>query len=233
MAKKIAKYTLPRKEDALDTLANKILTYATPHIEGPGADWTDLPAMSWAAFKEAHAAWVPAYAVCKGAHLPKDTEAKNLAESTLRASISDLLERGLLIAPRTSEDVVAMGFRLINKNRTAVTVVNDAVDIDRIVNGAIPGSHTHIIHYHIEGKPHRSKAPYHTAVFQIYIKGADDPEPILNSERGWSKDYLSMAEPFEIRHEPVDVGKTAYYRASWEASGGIKGPWAMASAEVP
>jgi hypothetical protein len=70
-------------------------------------------------------------------------------------------------------------------------------------------------------------------VFQVYIKGKDDPEPILNSERGWSKDYVSMTEPFEIRHEPDDIGKIAYYRAHWETTGGTKGPWSMASAEVP
>jgi hypothetical protein len=233
MAKKIAKYTLPKTEEALDTLANSVLTYVTPHIEGANADWTDIPAASWVAFKAAHAAWVPAYAACKGAHLPKDTEAKNLAEKALRAALTDLLDRGLLLPPRTSEDAVAMGFHLIDDTRTPITEVNDAVDIDRIVNGAIPGSHTHILHYHIEGSPHRAKAPYHLAVFQVYIRGAGDPEPILNSERGWSKDYISMTEPFEMRHEPGDVGKTAYYRAHWETSGGVKGPWAMASAEVP
>jgi hypothetical protein len=233
MAKKIAKYTLPKSEEALDTLANSVLTYATPHIEGAEADWADIPAASWTAFKEATAAWTPAYAACKGAHLPKDTEVKNLAKAALRTVLSDLLERGLLIDPRTSEDAVAMGFHLIDDTRTSVTTVNDAVDIDSIANGAIPGSHTHIVRYHIEGSPHRAKAPYHLAVFQVYIRGADDPEPILNSERGWSKDYISMTEPFEIRHKPGDMGKTAYYRAHWETAGGVKGPWSMASAEVP
>jgi hypothetical protein len=73
MAKKFAKYTLPRKDEDLDTLANSVLTYAAPRIEGSGADWTDVPAVSWTAFKAAQAAWVPAYAACKGAHLPHDT----------------------------------------------------------------------------------------------------------------------------------------------------------------
>jgi hypothetical protein len=70
-------------------------------------------------------------------------------------------------------------------------------------------------------------------VFQVYIKGADDPEPILNSEQGWSKDYLSMTEPFEMRHESGDVGKIAYNCAHWETSGEVKGPWTMARVEVP
>jgi hypothetical protein len=258
MAKKIAKYTLPRSEEALDTLANSVLTYASPHLDpstlstGSGqADsgtktdgdrgsvaavaepWTDIPPASWQAFKDAHAAWVPAYAACKGAHLPWNTEVKNLAETDLRESLTGLLDRGLLLAPRTAADAVAMGFHLIDDTRTVVTKVNDAVDIDEITNGAIPGSHIHVIGYRIEGRPTRAKAPYHLAIFQVYIQGPGDPPPILNSDRDWSKDYVSMNEPFELRHEPGDVGKTAYYRAQWETDGGIKGPWAMSSAEVP
>jgi hypothetical protein len=232
MTKKIAKYTLPRREAELDTLANKVLTYATPHIEGPNADWTDIPAVSWINFKAAQAAWVPAYAACKGAHLPKDTETKNMAKNALCTTLTELLERGFLLSPRTSEDAVAMGFHLINYKRTPITEVKDMVDIDRIVNGAIPGSHIHTLYYHIEGSQYRAKAPYHLAVFQVYIKGTDDPEPILNSKDSWSKDYISMREPFKIRHKPGDVGKTAYYRAHWESLGGVSGPWSMSSAEV-
>jgi hypothetical protein len=126
-----------------------------------------------------------------------------------------------------------MGFSLIDGTRTSITVVNDAVDIDNISNGPIPGSHVHLVHYHIEGKAHRAKAPYHLAVFQVYLKGAGDAEPILNSERGWSKDYLSKNEPFEMRHEPTDMGKIAYYRAHWETMSGAIGPWSMMGAEVP
>jgi hypothetical protein len=233
MAKKIAKYRLPDSEEALDTLANSVLTYATPHIDGAGADWTDIPTAIWTAFKDAHAVWTPAYAACKGAHLPAATEAKNLAEAALREALTGLLDRGLLLEPRTAADAVAMGFHLIDDTRTVLTAVNDAVDIDSISNGPITGSHTHIIRYHIEGSAHRAKAPYHLAVFQVYIQGPGDPPPILNSERGWSKDYVSMNEPFEIRHEPGDVGKIAHYRALWETDGGVKGPWSMASVEIP
>jgi hypothetical protein len=232
MAKKIAKYTLPKTEEALDTLAHGVLTYAAPHIEGAGADWTDIPANTWTAFKNAFTAWRPAYEACKGAHLPKDTAAKNLAENTLRETLTELLDRGLLLAPRTAEDAVAMGFHLVDHTRTVVTAVSEAVDVDSITNGPITGSHVHILHYHIEGKATRSKAPYHTAIFQVYIRGKDDPEPVMNSERGWSKDYVSMAEPFEMRHEAGDAGKTAYYRALWESDSGIKGPWSMSGAEI-
>jgi hypothetical protein len=59
------KYTLPKAEEALDTLANGVFTYAAPHIDGAEADWTDIPAASWTAFKDAHAAWGPAYAWAK------------------------------------------------------------------------------------------------------------------------------------------------------------------------
>jgi hypothetical protein len=195
--------------------------------------WTDVTLDKWTAFKDALVAWTPAYAACKGAHLPRETEAKNLAKAALCAALTELLERGLLLAPRTETDAVAMGFHLIDGTRTTVTAVNDAVDIDEISNGVIPGSHTHVVRYRVEGRSSRAKAPYHLAVFQVYVRGAGDPEPILNRERGWSKDYISMVEPFELRHEPGDVGKTAYYRAQWETSSGVKGPWAMTSAEVP
>jgi hypothetical protein len=233
MAAKIAKYKLPHSEEALDTLANSVFTYGSPHIEGASADWTDILLTSWTAFKEAVAAWTPAYAACKGAHLPHDTEVKNIAEGALRAALSDLLARGLLIAPRTTADAVAMGFHLVDDSRTTVTEVSDSVDIDDITNGIIPGSHTHVMHYRVAGKSNRAKAPYHLAVIQVFIRGKDDPEPVLNSEEGWGKDYISLSEPFEIRHDPGDVGKTAYYRAHWETDSGVKGPWSMASAEVP
>ena len=56
MSKKVARHTLPKSEAALDTLVNSVLTYAKPHIEGQEADWTDIPAASWTAFKAAQAA---------------------------------------------------------------------------------------------------------------------------------------------------------------------------------
>jgi hypothetical protein len=208
MVKKFAKYELPKSEEALDTLANSVLTYATPHIEetagtgnSPSADWTDVPLDKWTAFKDA----------LRHGHQPMQPA------------------KGLI----SLRDAVAMGFSLLDDTRMSITVVNDAVDIDNISNGPIPGSHVHIIRYYIEGKAHRAKVPYHLAVFQVYLKGAGDAEPILNSERGWSKDYVLMNEPFEIRHEQSDMGKIAYYRAHWETMGGAKGPWSMMSAEVP
>jgi hypothetical protein len=233
MAKKIAKEELPHKEEALDTLAHSVLDYATPHIEGANADWTDIPTEKWTAFKEVVAAWTLAYATCKGAHIPHDTEVKNLAKAALCDALTDLIDHGLLVFPRTEADVVGMGFSLIDHSRTSVVVVNDAVDIDHISTGTIPGSHVHIVQYRIEGKKSRAKTPYHLAVFQVYLKGEGDAEPLLDNERGWSKDYVSMTEPFEMRHDPADRGKIAYYRAQWETTNGVKGPWSMSSAEVP
>jgi hypothetical protein len=231
MAKKIAKYTLPKTEEGLDSVATSVKGYAEVYIEG--GSWSDIPAASWTVFTTAYAAWVPAYKACKVAHLPKVTEAKNLAKAALREALSDLLDRGLLLPPRTVEDAVAMGFELVDDTRTVPTEVHDSVDMDSITNGAIPGSHTHVITYRIEGSPHRAKTPYHLAVFQVYVKDTEDPEPVLNNQQGWSNDYISMTEPFEFRHEARDVGKTAYYRAHWETNGGLKGPWAMADAKVP
>jgi hypothetical protein len=233
MAKKIAKYALPRSEEALDTLTNSVLTYALPHIEGDNIDWIDIPPASWAAFKAAHAVWVSAYAACKGAHLPGDTEAKNVAEKELRDALSNLLNRGLLLEPRTEADAVKMGFHLLAHTYTVVTEVNDAVDIDSITNGPIPGSHVHVVRYRIDGHARRAKSPYHLAIFEVYIQGAGDPPPVLNSEKGWGKSFNCMNEPFELRHESGDQGKVAHYRAAWESKSGVIGPWSMASAEIP
>jgi hypothetical protein len=233
MAKKIAKQELPKTEEGLDSVAVSVIEHASAPIQAEDPKWKDISPVLWTAFLDAHADWTPAYAACKVAHLPKDTEKKNLAEKALRKSLTDLLDRGFLLDPRTAEDAVAMGFELIDPTHTVPTEVTDTVDMDRITNGPIPGSHTHVINYRIDGSTHRAKAPYHMAVFQVYIKNADDPAPSLHNDQGWSKDYVNLTEPFEMVHKDEDANKIAYYRAHWEAHGGLKGKWAMASARIP
>ncbi|MDR0669459.1 MAG: hypothetical protein LBF95_05200 [Treponema sp.] len=233
MPKKIAKYTLPRKDADLDTLANSVRAYCAPHLAGSNPDWPDIPLTSWTAFTTALAVWTPAYEACKVPHLPSQTAAKNLAKQALEDSLTELLLRGLLMPPRTVEDILAMGFHLADTTHTPVEEVKDTVDIDSIANGTVPGTHVHILHYHIQGNPHRSKAPYQMAVFQVYIRGPNDSEPVLESEDPWGADHTSMNEPFEVHHKPEYTGKTAYYRARWQAFGGIQGPWTMAAALIP
>jgi hypothetical protein len=229
MTKKIAKYELPRVEAVLDALARSVLTYVGPHIED--GSWTDIPAASWAAFKAAYAMWAPAYAACKEPHLPTDTEAKNLAEVDLRLALSDLLDRGLLLSPRTADDAVAMGFTLIDDARTGTAVVTDSVDMS-ITNDPQPDSHTHIIHYRKLGAPNRSKAPWHLAVFQTYIQGPGDPEPLADDDSFWSADITNMKSPYTHQHLSTDIGKTCWYRTRWQAKNGNKGPWTMKKAGV-
>jgi hypothetical protein len=233
MSKKIAKYKLPHKEEDLDTLANSVYTYCSPHITGAAPDWPDIPLTVWTAFRTALAAWTPAYEACKVPHLPGQTEAKNLARTALQDALTDLLDRGLLLPPRTAADAVSMGFPLIDDTPTSVEEIRDTVDIDSITNGIIPGSHLHVIHYHILGSAHRAKAPYQMAVFQVHYRNQGEDEPDLNAGHGWGRDHLSMNEPFELHHEPEHAGKTAYYRARWQTHAGLQGPWAMASALVP
>jgi hypothetical protein len=250
--KRITGYKFPDSEEDLDTLANSVLTYAKPHIEGASAPstgsgtgggsvaepveavepWPDISASSWTAFKAAYAAWGPAYAACKGAHPRRDTEAKNKALVALRFTLAGLLERGLLLEPRTAKDAAAMGCHLLDATATVLGVMIDVLIIDSLTNDPIPGSHTHIIRYHIKQNTHSTRVIYYQAVFQVYLQGAGDPPPVLNSERGWSKGYVSLNAPFELRHEPGDVGKTAHYRVRWVTEGGVKGPWSMASAKV-
>jgi hypothetical protein len=125
-----------------------------------------------------------------------------------------------------------MGFHLLDATDTVAGELNDRVVIDSVTNDPIMGSHTHIIRYHIKRKQHRYRVIYYQAVLQVYLQGAGDPPPVLNGERGWSKNYLSENNRFELRHKSGDVGKTAHYRARWETEGGAKGRWSMASAEV-
>ena len=233
MTKKIAKYELPTKEADLDTLAHRVHDYCAPHLAGSNPDWPDIPMTAWTAFTTALAAWTPAYDACKVPHLPSQTAAKNLAKEALHNTLTELLIRGLLMPPRTVEDILAMGFQLADNTHTPVEEITDTVDIDSIANGTVPGTHVHIVHYRIQGSPHRSKAPYQMAIFQVYYRGPDDGEPILESEEPWGPDQTSMTEPFEVHHAPEYMGRTAYYRARWQAYGGVKGPWAMTTAVIP
>jgi hypothetical protein len=276
--KRITGYKLPDSEEDLDTLANRILTYAAPHIEGVSVPstgsgtggalavgvvrqavgelvepstgsgtgggsvaepvevverWTDISASSWTAFKAAYATWTSARAACKGPHPPRDTEVKNRAVVALRFTLSGLLERGLFLKPRTAKDTAAMGFNLIDATNTVAGALNDRVVIESVTNDPIIGNHSHIIRYHTKSDSHYLRLPYYQAVFQVYLQGAGDPPPVLNGNRGWSKDYLSENNRFELRHKSGDVGKIAHYRARWETEGGAKGPWSIiASAKV-
>ena len=233
MPQKIAKYKLPHKEADLDTLVHRVRTYCTPHLVGSNPDWPDIPTAAWTAFTAAVDAWDPAYEACKVPHVPSQTAAKNLAEDTLRDALRNLINRGLLLPPRTLEDVVAMGFQAADIINTPDEEIKDLVDIDLITNGTVPGTHVHIVHYRIAGHPTRAKDHYQLAVFQVYLRGPDDPAPVLESEAPWGPDHLSKNEPFEIHYGPERMGWTAYYRARWQAFSSAQGPWTMSDALIP
>jgi hypothetical protein len=232
MSEKIVKRTLPKTEAALNMRAKSVHDYAEPRVEGVGAIWTDIPLPTWMSFKTAFAIWTLIYEKCQKPHLPGDTEAKHSAETELRRTFTELMDRGLLLAPRTSEDLVSMGFEFVDDTRTVITEVTDTVNFGNILNGPVAGSHVHIVPYNITGKKSRAKAPYHLAVFQMYIQGPDDPPPILEEDKWWGKDILSKNEPFEHHHKAEDVGKIAHYRARWETANTVVGPWTMTNAQV-
>jgi hypothetical protein len=234
MAKKLAKYEIPKSDKAVDRLAKSVLAYAGPRIEGINGgtpQWPDIPIASWMTFKSTQEVWVVAYAACDVPHLPSVTEAKNLAKAELRLALSDLLERGLLVYPRTTDDVLAMGFSLVDDTPTSVTMVTDAVDMT-ISNDPLPDSYRQIIHYKILGAASRSKEPYLLAVFQIYIQGPGDPPPRIDDDSVWSNDIINMKSPYTHQHLSTDVGKTCWFRARWQAKGGKRGPWTMRRAGI-
>ena len=81
--------------------------------------------------------------------------------------------------------------------------------------------------------PPRAKGHYQLAVFQVYLRGADDPEPVLESDEPWGPDQLNKNEPFEVHYGPEHSGKTAYYRARWQAFSSAQGDWTSSNALIP
>jgi hypothetical protein len=233
MAKKIAKYEIPRKDESLDRLSSKMLAHGSLNIDGPDPMWTDIPAILWGKFKAAQEKWAMAYAKCKGEHLPSDTAAKNTAKAELLVTLENLIAHGFLLPPRTAADIVALGFSLIDDSNTPTTEINDTVDIDEITNGPTPGTHVHVVKYRIAGSPSRAKEPYQMAVFRVCVRDKALPPPSVDGDEGWGNDITSMKSPLKRRYDDADDGKIAYYRAHWEAKGGLKGNWAMASAMIP
>jgi hypothetical protein len=230
MTKKFAKTEIPRTEEALDTLANSVLTYAAPHIEGSGGtviDWNDIPAASWDAFKAALAAWEPLYAKCKAKHLPQDTELKNMAKDKLRAALQDLIARGLLADPRTPADAVAMGFELIDTTRSPKPTPTDHVEFEFALD---PESHTVRMPYHIEGHKGHGKGAYHGVEVRFWVRPLDAAAPETADTEGWRSE-VDTATPWAHTFAAAEIGQRLYVAMRWEnqSSGkdqsAGKGPW--------
>ena len=230
MINKFAKTGLPKTEAALDTLANSILAYAAPHIEGSGgtaSDWTDIPATSWGAFKAALVKWTPLYAKCKAAHLPQDTEEKNLAKDTLRAALQDLIVRGLLASPRTPVDAVAMGFELLDTARSPRPTPTDHVAFEFAID---PESHTVRISYRREGSKGYGKGTYHGVEVRFWVRPLDAAAPETADADGWRSE-VDTATPWAHTFAASEIGQRLYVAMRWEnessgkdqATG--KGPW--------
>ncbi|MDR1325867.1 MAG: hypothetical protein LBK00_07525 [Treponema sp.] len=230
MTNKFAKTGLPGTEEALDTLANSVLTYATPRIEGGGGtagDWTDIPAASWGAFKTALAEWTPLYAKCKAAHLPQDTELKNTAKDKLRAAVGDLIAHGLLANPRTAADALAMGFELLDHAHSPKPTPTDHVEFEFALD---PESHTVRIAYHIEGRKGSGKGSYHGVEVRFWVRPLDAAAPETAADDGWRSE-VDTATPWARTFAASEIGQRLYVAMRWEnqssgkdqAAG--KGPW--------
>jgi hypothetical protein len=132
----------------------------------------------------------------------------------------------------TVADKLALGIGPGDETDTPQGQVTDTVDMT-ITNDAAADSHTHIIHYKKLGANNNAKAPWHLAVFQTYVQGPGDPEPLIDDDALWSRDIINMSSPFTHQYRSADAGKTAWYRAHWEAESSDKGQWSMSRAMIP
>ena len=239
MNNKIAKTGLPRTEEALDTLANSVLTYAGPHIEGSGGqagDWNDISVPAWNAFKAAIAEWTLLYAKCKAAHLPQDTELKNEAKDRLTAALQDLIAHGLLVSPRTPADALGMGFQLLDHTHSPKPTPVDHVEGEFALD---PESHTVRIAYHIEGSKSHGKRGYHGVEVRFWVRPLDAAAPQTADAEGWRSE-VDTATPWARTFSASEIGQRLYVAMRWEnessgkdqAAG--KGPWnAIRSVIIP
>ena len=230
MISKFAKTGLPKREEALDTLVNSVLSYAGPHIEGSGGtagDWNDIPAALWGVFKTALAEWTPLYAKCKAAHLPQDTELKNTAKNNLCAALRDLIAHGLLANPRTPADALAMGFELLDHTHSPRPTPTDHVEFEFALD---PESHTARVAYHIAGRKGYGKGTYHGVEVRFWVRPLDAPAPETADAEGWRSE-VDTATPWARTFAASEIGQRLYVAMRWEnqssgkdqAAG--KGPW--------
>jgi hypothetical protein len=129
-------------------------------------------------------------------------------------------------------DKFVMGIGPVDETDTPQGSVGDGVEMT-VTNGLLVDSHIQYIHYKRQGAANRAKAPWHLAVFQMYVQGPGDPAPLVNNDALWSRDIINLASPFVVQHGDADAGKTCWYRAHWEALDGKKGPWSMVRAMIP
>jgi hypothetical protein len=225
----------PTTFDGVDDFVGNIVTYVTEKVtaaSGGTAEWTHIPAEETQTLTELYDDFHSKHVVCKGDPTSADRLARKEAADTLEKFTRYFVKRYLSFDPVTNVDREKMHLPLLNQKSTPQGTVNEAVEIT-ITNDPMADSHRHILHYKREGASNKAKAPWHLAVFQIYIQGPDDPAPMIDSERFWSKDFINMDSPYTHQHVSTDVGKICWYRAHWEASSSAKGPLSMARAQIP
>jgi hypothetical protein len=231
----MAKDIYPTTVDGVDDFVGNIVTYVTEKVtaaSGGTAEWTHIPAAETQTLTELYDDYHRKHMVCKGDPTSSDRLARKEAGDKLEKFTRYYIKRYLSFPPVTDVDREKMHLHLLNTKPTPQGPVNEGVEIT-ITNDPMADSHRHILYYKREGASNKAKAPWHLAVFQIYIQGPDDPAPMIDSERFWSKDFINMDSPYTHQHTTPDVGKTCWYRAHWEATNGAKGPLSMARAQIP
>jgi hypothetical protein len=134
--------------------------------------------------------------------------------------------------PLDDADFAALGLPVPDPTNTAGGEIIDTIDMS-FKNDPRPDSHTQYVYFKILGADNRSKYPYHMAVFQRYIQGPGDPEPIADKDALWTRDIIVMSSPYVSTFDSADAGKICWYRSRWEAFSGKQGKWSMIRAMIP
>jgi hypothetical protein len=151
---------------------------------------------------------------------------------TLAVHMRYIKRRYFTKPPLKEADFASLGFKVQGTTRTSGGEILDTVEMS-FLNDPRPDTHTQYAHYKKLGFLSKSKAPYHKAVFQIYIQGPGDPPPRMDDDSFWSRDITCMASPLVSTFKSTDAGKICWYRARWESFDDKQGRWTMAWAMIP
>jgi hypothetical protein len=203
-----------------------IVTYVKEKVtaaNGGTAEWPHIPAAEIEKLTELFDDFHRKHMVCKGDPTSADRLARKEAADRLEEFMRYFIKRYLNFDPVTDVDREKMHLHLRDTKPTPQGPVSDGVEVT-ITNDPLADSHRHILHYKREGASNKAKAPWHLVVFQTHIQEPDTPDPMIDGERFWSKDFINLDSPYTHQHLSTDAGKTCWYRAHWEASNGAKGP---------
>jgi hypothetical protein len=227
----MSKTWLPnREQDLVEMVVEEWFVRVTDAAMIAAYDWRTALCALMAGFIEGFSKARHAYLIdkTKEKRIEKDAKKKMLTKAMQEFANTSIRWNNLM----PESEKVAMGIHPRGTTHTPQGDVTDVVAMT-IINDSVLESHRHIISYKKLGSASKAKAPWHMAIFQIYIQGPGDPVPVIDDEDTWSNDVINMATPFIHKHRSTDVGKIAWYRACWVARGGKKGDWTTGRAMIP